>query len=299
MLPYNPHQIRLSALFPALEEWDSGGPLYLSVQAYACNPLFHKEFLLRLRHMIKNRDTVPLSEAMTWCKAQRRGAAEGTPRHATYTLLIQTLEHIAHAHDVIDLPALKFRRLAAKARELSGWSAARPRSQPVEPVPDGYRYCPRCEAAKPEKAFLIRATDRQRAAFNWGPRRAVRWLFNPYCQTCRTRKLQRQRRKTKVKQMEAVPHLKMQVWLKQAVYATRKQARAATNHHAQTFYETKLQALNRAMNALNHLLDTDPDKPIPSASDWTRLLEENHRQTLMHLHHQLIMQRLPGRSPTL
>lgn len=254
---------------------------------------------MKLRSVVKGRDIVPLSEVLAWCKAQRRGASEGTPRHATYTLLIQTLEQLSHTQDITDLPALKLGRLATKARELSGWSAARPRSQPAEPVPDGHRYCPKCEATKPETEFFIRATDRQRAAFNWGTRRAVRWLLNPYCQTCRTRKLQRQRRKTKVKQMESVPHLKLQLWLKQTIYATRKQARAATNHHAQTFYETKLQALHHAVNALNHLLDTDPSTPIPSASNWTLLLEEDHRQTLLHLHHQLILQRLPGRSPTL
>lgn len=254
---------------------------------------------MKLRYVVKGRDIVPLPEVLAWCKAQRRGAAEGTPRHATYTLLVQTLEQLAHAQDVTDIPALKLGRLATKAREISGWSTARPRPQPTEPVPDGYRHCPRCWATKPEKEFLIRATDKQRAAFNWGTRRAIRWLVNPYCQQCRTRNLQRQRRKTKLKELSAVPHLKLQVWLKQTIYATRKQAREATNHHAQTFYETKLQALHSAIKALNHLLDTDPSTPIPSASDWTQLLKENQRQVLLDLHNTLILQHLPGRSPTL
>ena len=65
------------------------------------------------------------------------------------------------------------------------------------------------------------------------------------------------------------------------------------------FYEAKTQALANAIDVLEHILDTVPDAPIPATSDWIQLLKEDERQKLRQLHHTLLMQRLPGRSPTI
>jgi len=63
--------------------------------------------------------------------------------------------------------------------------------------------------------------------------------------------------------------------------------------------EALVRTLANAIDTLEHLLDTAPDAPIPPVSDWTQLLKEDERQKLSQLHHTLLMQRLPGRSPTL
>lgn len=254
---------------------------------------------MKLHSFVMGRDTVPLFEVLRWCKHQRFGATEGTPRHATYTLLIQTLEHLGHAEDLTEIPAHKFERLALKARKLAGWETTRPKQAATQPIPPDHRHCPKCDQIKPDKEFLQRATDRQREVYGWHNKRTVRWVASPYCKRCRTNAIKGKRRKEKTKLLVQSPHFKLIYTLQQTRRSTLRSLSTATDPHAQTFYETKLQALHHAIQTLNHLLDTDPSTPIPSASDWTRLLEENHRQTLLDLHNTLILQRLPGRSPTL
>jgi hypothetical protein len=256
---------------------------------------------VRIRHLIKNRDTVPLSEMLRWCKAQRRNAPQRGPRHTAYTLLIDTLEHLSHTRDITQIPTEKLAKLCDKACAHAGWSDKRPRPLPTEPLPPDHRHCPKCREIKPDVQFLQQATDRQREAYGWRTKRSVRWVMSPYCKRCRTNTLKRRRRREKTKLLVQNPHMALVLTLRESVKTTRRalSTATATASHAKDFYETKLLALASAINTVEHLLDTSPDTPLPHASDWTQLLEEDHRQVLLTLHHQLILQRLPGRSPRL
>jgi hypothetical protein len=256
---------------------------------------------VRIRKFIKNRDIVPLSEVLRWCKAQRRAAPENTPRHATYVLLIEVLEHLSHTRDITQIPAEKLVKLCAKACAHAGWSTKRPRPVPTTPLPSGHRHCPKCLEIKPDVQFLQQATDRQRMVYGWHAKRTVRWVMSPYCKRCRTAAVKRRRRREKTKLLVQNPHMALVVILREKVKTTRRALSTATaaTSPAKDFYETKLRALSSAINTVEHLLDTSPDTPLPHASDWTQLLEENHRQALLNVHHQIILQRLPGRSPSL
>lgn len=254
---------------------------------------------MRLRPLIKNRDVVPLSEMLAWCKRQRRNAPENHPRFAAYTLLIDTLEHLSHAQDVTLLPTPRLEKLAAKARKLAGWEKTKPKQNPPESIPPGHRQCPKCRSVKLVGEFLQRATDKQRRIYGWHNKKSTRWVSNAYCKRCRTARIKRDRRKEKTRLLEQHPHYKLLRKLQQARRSTLRSLSTATDQHAQAFYTHRAAALIKVIQTVQHLLDTSPSTPIPTMSDWTQLLEENHRQTLLDLHHTLILQHLPGRSPTL
>lgn len=254
---------------------------------------------MRLRHFVKNRDTVPLPETLRWCKAQRRNAQKNPSRHAAYTLLIDTLEHLAHTQDVAEIPTPKLEKLILKARNLAGWDTARPRPVPTVVVPPDHRHCPKCRQIKPDDQFLRQATDKQREVYGWRAKRSVRWVRSPICKQCRTNSLKRSRARAKTMELKRSPHYRLMLQLREKVKTAERCWRDAHNSHAKEFYATKSQALAHAIKTVEHLLDHHPDKPLPPVSEWTRLIKENHRQILLDLHHQLIMQRLPGRSPTL
>ena len=254
---------------------------------------------MRLRQLIKNRDNVPLHEALRWCRAQRRNARETHPRHATYTLLIDTLEHLAHTKDITVLPTLKLEKLILKARTLAGWETARPRPIPTAPIPPDHRQCPKCRSVKPDDQFLQQATDKQREVYGWHNKKSTRWVRSPFCKQCRTNSIKRKRRQTKIVQIKQNPHYRLMLQLQEKRKTTIRHERDAYNPHAREFYATKSHALTHAIAAVEHLLDTSPTTPLPPASDWTLLLEENHRQTLLTAYQTLILQHLPGRSPSI
>lgn len=254
---------------------------------------------MRIRHMIKNRDVVPLFEVLRWCRAQRRNARETHPRHATYTLLIDTLEHLAHTKDIVEISTPKLEKLILKARTLAGWETARPRPIPTAPIPPDHRQCPTCRQVKPDKEFLQQATDRQREVYGWRTKRSVRWVRSPFCKQCRTNSLKRKRRQAKTLELRKNPHYRLMLQLREKRKTTIRHERDAYNPHARAFYATKSHALTHAIQTVEHLLDTSPTTPLPPASDWTLLLEENHRQTLLTAYQTLILQHLPGRSPSI
>ena len=254
---------------------------------------------MRLRSILMGRDIVPLSEMLAWCKAQRLHATEGTPRHTTYHLLVQTLEHLRHTKDVDVLPTPKFIRLCEKARTHAGWSKIRPKLTPTIEMPPDHRMCPKCKRIQPDREFLMQATDGQRKVYGWHTKRTIRWVTNAYCKRCRSNRIKRDRRNEKENYLRTHPITALILTLKQSCRVSRRHLRAASNLHAVNFYEAKTQALANAIDVLEHILDTVPDAPIPATSDWIQLLKEDERQKLRQLHHTLLMQRLPGRSPTI
>ncbi len=254
---------------------------------------------MRLKSVLMGRDIVPLSEMLAWCKAQRRHASKGTPRHATYDLLVQTLEHLRHEQDVEQIPTPKFIRLCEKARTHAGWARTIPKPEPDAPLPPDHRMCPKCKGIQPDREFLMQATDGQRKVYGWHTKRNTRWVTNAYCRRCRTNRIKRDRRNQKYAYLRSHPLTALILTLRESCRLSRRHLRAACNLHAVNFYEAKTQALANAIDTLEHLLDTAPDAPIPPVSDWTQLLKKDERQKLSQLHHTLLMQRLPGRSPTL
>ena len=254
---------------------------------------------MRLKSVLMGRDIVPLSEMLAWCKAQRRHASKGTPRHATYDLLVQTLEHLRHEQDVEQIPAPKFIRLCEKARTHAGWARTIPKPEPDAPLPPDHRMCPKCKGIQPDREFLMQATDGQRKVYGWHTKRNTRWVTNAYCRRCRTNRIKRDRRNQKYAYLRSHPLTALILTLRESCRLSRRHLRAACNLHAVNFYEAKTQALANAIDTLEHMLDTVPDAPIPATSDWIQLLKEDERQKLRQLHHTLLMQRLPGRSPTI
>lgn len=254
---------------------------------------------MRLKSVLMGRDIVPLSEMLAWCKAQRRHASKGTPRHATYDLLVQTLEHLRHEQDVEQIPTPKFIRLCEKARTHAGWARTIPKPEPDAPLPPDHRMCPKCKGIQPDREFLMQATDGQRKVYGWHTKRNTRWVTNAYCRRCRTNRIKRDRRNQKYAYLRSHPLTALILTLRESCRLSRRHLRAACNLHAVNFYEAKTQALANAIDTLEHMLDTAPDAPIPPVSDWIQLLKEDERQKLSQLHHTLLMQRLPGRSPTI
>lgn len=247
---------------------------------------------MRIKKLTKCRDIVPLSEVLAWCKRQRRHAPEGTPRHATYVLLIETLEHLRHERDVEDIPTTRLEKLTARARTICGWVTPRLSTTPPPGthVPADHKFCPKCRCVKPTDAFLRRVTDRQRQVFGWNNKRSIRWMLNPYCQQCRTNNIRRRHRRAMRVHLCSTPITALRVYLLRRL---RFQPHPLPSHPAAiNFYAERRRALELAIAALDHLT-TDP----PPRADWHSLLEDTDRRRLIDAYHLLLMQRLPGRSP--
>lgn len=252
---------------------------------------------MRIKLLLMGRETIPIHELIAWCKAQRRHATEGTPRYATYTLLIETLEHLSHVRDVMGVPAEKFERLCAKARATCGWVQHRvPPPDPDLPVPPDHRQCLRCRQVKPNTQFQRRATDKERAAYGWNNKVSVRWVTNAYCKQCRTNRIKRERRRAKTALLKTEAHTSLQLKLADKIAHTKQKLRTGTS--VPDFYRLRLACLKTARGALETHINTGT--PCDEALvDWTLLLPSQDRAQLFDAYQEVLEQHLPGRTPTI
>ena len=256
---------------------------------------------MRLRSLLMGRDSVPVSELLAWFKAQRRHAAEGTPRHSAYALLIQTIEHLAHTRDLSTIPAHKLEKLCARARVECGWEQHRP--PPLDanlPLPPDHKQCTRCRLVKHAKEFRRRATDRERAHYGWSNKVSVRWVASAYCGQCRTARIKRERKKARAAALNTHPLYALSRRLANALKSTKHRLKAArTGTAVPDFYRERARCLNLAIGVVDEHINTGVSLPEKTRSDWTLLLPEEDRKRLFDLYGEVLSQHLPGRTPAI
>ena len=254
---------------------------------------------MRLRSLLMGRDNVPVSELLAWFKAQRLHAKEGTPRHSTYALLIQTVDHLAHTRDLSTIPAHKLEKLCARARVECGWEPHRPLPPDADLyIPPDHKQCTRCRVVKPTKEFQRRATDKERAHYGWSNRVSVRWVSGVYCKSCRTARIKRERKKARAAALNTHPLYALRARLTNAMNSTKHRLKAArTGTAVPDFYRERVRCLALALAEVEARVDGGSNEPPPE--DWTQLLSPQDRTQLFAAYQEVLSQHLPGRTPAI
>lgn len=119
------------------------------------------------------------------------------------------------------------------------------------------------QADQARRSVFQQATDKQREVYGWRTKRSVRWVRSPFCKQCRTNSLKRKRRQARTVEIKQNPHYRLMLQLQEKRKTTIRHERDAYNPHAKEFYAKRAQALTRAIQTVEHLLDTSPTTPYP------------------------------------
>ncbi len=247
---------------------------------------------MTLRKFLAPHDDVPAAATLAWLKRRILQSPPDSGPHATYTLMLQALQHIAHERDLSSFPADKVWRLFEKAKERVGWVRKRPQAPPRD-LPLHHKYCSGCAQIKPNKAFRRLATAAECAHYGWtGTRRTV---IDNSCQACRIRRVGRLRKKARRRLFKDIPHAQMRHILLSKIKATQRLRRGAVGE----FYLLRLACLKQALIEVERRVDGGLPLPDEALSDWTLLLPERERNGLFEAHQQVLEGRRAGRTPSM
>ena len=248
---------------------------------------------MTLRKFLAYHEHLSTTETFAWLKRRILQAAPDSGPHATYTLMLQTLQHLAHERDLSSFPADKVWRLFEKARERVGWVRTLP-PPPVTPdTPPGHRCCAGCKKVQPKKFFNRLATAREREHYGWSGTR--RTLTDNYCQACRIKRTGRLRREAKARVFKHDPYTKIRKVLERKIKDTKRKNKEAPTH----FYTLRLACLKQALIEVERRVDGGLVISEECLSDWTLLLPEQERDGLFAAYQAVLSGRRAGRTPSL
>lgn len=244
---------------------------------------------MTLRKFLARHESLSTAETYAWLKRRILQSPPESGPHATYTLMLQALQHIAHERDLSSFPADKVWRLFERTKERVGW-VRKPPPPPVTPdTPPGHRCCPGCKEIKPTKKFNRLATAREREHYGWSGKR--RTLTDNYCQSCRIKRTGRLRKKAKERLFKHTPYTKIRKALERKIKDTKRKDGE--------FYVLRLACLKQALIEVERRVDDGREVSEEYLSDWTLLLPEQERNGLFEAHQQVLEGRRAGRTPSM
>lgn len=257
---------------------------------------------MTLRTFIGDRETLATFEIVAWLKRRIASSPKPSRRHSTYTLMLQTIEHLAHERDLVTVPSYKIERLFARAKERTGWVRESPITKvpPSLNIPAGHKWCATCNRIKHMDLFKRQATAAERRVYNWKtPHTKVRWVYDNHCKACHENAVRRSRAAIRRRQAKDSVYTMLKAQLQRKIYASRRLAAKHSDAGFKAFYVEREWYLHRALAALEACVDDGRALSEDLKSDWTRLLTDDDRRQLHAMHQSLIEQRKPGRTPSM
>lgn len=152
----------------------------------------------RRRYIWEEKERLPYHWALDYITKQLRQRGDAG-RKASYLAVLAALERVQHEHDPQYIKTVKLKQLLIAAAQEHGWYArdmeqmGKLQKAKPESVPDGMRWCRKCEAIKPEDDFKATPSAAQARAYGWREDTTQKTLHH-LCAACRKARQQRQAR---------------------------------------------------------------------------------------------------------